>query len=256
MSELTLKAEFEASAEDVDSIFVSFRSLHEAYSQSFTALREQLNELPAAYANRIKNAERVFVNMTKTVSHKQDSISSQLYSQAIVLLMGNAEAILETAFKTLVVTNFRKIKTEDSKLTNFSLQEVLNNKSDSALGLLLYKKLESNKNPSEKLSFQNMQQLEKIFRSNLGIEIDQNIIVQLHEFWQIRHIVIHKQGYIDQQFIDNLQAAGINTAKYELNKQINPSRSDYKNCFGLLVLMFDEIDREINRLELDYSVPF
>jgi len=256
MIKLSLKDEFEASAEEVDAIFVNFRTLHEVYRESFHSLQDQLSDLPNAYTTKIEHAKKLFDNMANTVTAKQKSISSQLYSQAVVLLMGNAESILESAFGMLVVNNFRKIKLPDSKNTNFSLQEVLEAKNDTELGRLLLSKLEANKNPSEKLSFQNMKQLEKILSDNFSIKISPDYIVKLHEFWQIRHVIIHKQGYVDQQFLDNLAAAGIRTKKYQLYQPLKLTREEYENCFGLLVLMFDEIDKEIDRLKLDYSFPF
>jgi len=256
MTKLSLKSEFEASAEEVDSIFTNFRTLHEIYNGSIESLKQQLASLPVAYTSKIDNAKQGFEKMSGTVLERQQAMNSQLYSQAVVLLMGNAESILESSFKMLVIDNFRKIKLQDNRATNFSLQEVLAAKSDTDFGKLLFNKLESNKNPSEKLSFQNMQQLEKILKDNFNIRISSDYVVGLHEFWQLRHVIIHKQGYIDSKFISNLKAAGIDTKRYKTYRQVKLKQADYERCFSLLSLMFEEIDKEIDRLGLDYSVPF
>lgn len=256
MTQLSLKEDFDNSAAEVDAIFDNFRTLHDIYTKSFEQLELALNDLPHTYKNKVTNAKATFKNMSATVSKEQRNISGQLYAQAIVLLMGNAESILESAFRLLIIDNFRKIKLDDSKITNFTLSEILNAKHDEDYGALLLAKLEANKNPNEKLSFQNMQQLEKIFQQNLGIVIPANLIVGLHEFWQIRHVVIHRQGVIDQQFIDNLKAADIDTKRYRPYQKLALTNADYTKCFSMLVLMFEKIDEEIARLGLKYELPF
>lgn len=249
MPNLSLKSEFGASADEVDAIFTSFRSLHSIYRDSISNLKQQLGYLPESYLSKVRNANTSFENMSRTVSNAQNEISSKLHSQGIVLLMGNAESILESAFSQLVIYNFRKIKIENNKSINFTLQEIVSSPKDIELGLLLIKKL-------EKISFQNVLQLEKVLRDYFDIRVGKDHITRLHEYWQIRHIIVHKQGNIDQQFLKNLNNLGIDTKKYKLHRKIVLNRQDYDDCSNLLSHLFEHLDNEMARLELDYSIPF
>lgn len=256
MANISLKEEFEMSAANIDAIFTSYADLHGVYSDSIKYFKKQLADIPEQYVSKVANREKVFENMSKTVVVKQRAISSQLYSQGLVLLMGNAESILSNMFEMLIISNFRKIKLKKSKSIGFTLQEVIEAKGDGHLGLMLLEKLKGEKNPSEKLSFQNMQQLQGILKGYFGINVGDEFVKELHEYWQVRHIIIHKQGFIDERFVRNLKAANIETKKYKLYSRVALTKEDYRNCFGALVLMFEQIDNELDRLKLEYSIPF
>lgn len=252
----SLKAQFQASAADVDTIFTSFRSLYEVYNSSLDSLSRGLSTLPRSYQQKLDNAQKAFENMAKTVATRQEAISGQLYSQGIVILVGNAESLMRDMFRELVISNFRKLKPiNDKGKLSFSLSEIIGAKSDSDLGIMLLNKLEGDKNPAEKLNFQNMQALQGILKYYFGITIPDNNIIDIHVYWQIRHIIIHNQSAIDKRFLRNLRAVGIDTEKYRLGSAIELKKEDYESCFAHLTLLFEKIDEELTRLELSYD-PF
>lgn len=242
---------FLASAAEVDSIFESFRELHSIYSSSYTSLEQSLEKLPLQYENQVKNAHKAFDNTLTTVKSRQKRISNQLYAQGLTLLVGNAESLTKEIFQTLLKLNIRKVNIK--KNIELPLSDVLKAKTDEQLASLVLQVLVSEGNPAEKLNFQNMQQLQGIMKSYLGFNIDDEIVIELHKFWQIRHVVIHNASIIDQKFIDNLSKARIPTTKYTIGAKVKVTKKDYDSCFSLLVLLFELFDAEIERLELKYN---
>ncbi len=77
---------FQEAAEEIDSIFSSFRDLHKIYKTSFDNLEKSLDELPQVYRTKVNNAKKSFSNMAETVENKQNNISNKLYAQALVIL--------------------------------------------------------------------------------------------------------------------------------------------------------------------------
>lgn len=247
----TVSALFQESANDIDTIFTSFRELHTIYSSSFTNIEKNLDGLPDVYRKQIDNVHKAFKNTSGTVEKRQLKISNQLYTQALVLLVGNAESLTKEMFRTLLRSNVRKVTIK--KKIDIPLSDVLKADTDEKLANLVLSILELDGNPAEKLNFQNMQQLQGIMNGYLGINIDDELIKSLHEYWQIRHIVIHNASIIDQKFIDNLKKANIPISRYPLGKNVIVTKKDYDNCFGLLVLLFEVFDNEIDRLKLAYN---
>lgn len=247
-----VSALFQDSADEIDTIFTSFRELHELYSNSFANVEKNLDGLPDIYKKKIENVHKAFENTSGTVEKRQTQISNQLYMQAIVLVIGNAESLTREMFRTLLRSNVRKVKIK--KNIDLSLSDVLKADTDDKLADLVLSTLESEGNPSEKLNFQNMKQLQGIMSGYLGINVNDELIRGLHEYWQIRHIIIHNAAIVDQKFLDNLKKAEISIKQYTLNKKVVITRTDYKNCFALLVLLFETFDNEIDRLKLAYNI--
>lgn len=249
--ELTVSGQFQASAAEIDTIFESYRTLHSIYTYSFSNLEKELDPLPATYKQKIANAKKVFRNAKGTVDGKQAEISEQLYAQGLVLIVGAAESITKEMFHDLLVHNIRKVTLKDK----FSLpvNEVLKATSDEELAELVFELLAGEGNPAEKLNFQNMQQLKGIMKGYIGIKLDDNLMTELHEYWQIRHLVIHSASVIDQQFLDNLTKAKIPTEKYTVGKKVSVTKEYYDKCSSLLILLFEAFDAEIERLGLQYG---
>lgn len=246
-----VSAIFQASASEIDTIFESYRQLHEIYSTSFANLEKALDELPNQYKGKVANAKKAFNNTLSTVEQRQIQISDQLYSQGLILLVGNAESLTREMFHALLRLNIRKLNLK--KDISLPLSDVLRAETDDELGELVISILEADGNPTEKLNFQNMKQLQGIMSGYLGLNIDNELVKNLHEYWQIRHIVIHNGAIVDQKFIDNLVKAGVSTEKYQLGQIAKVTKKDYDTCFALLVLLFGNFDDEISRLNLKYN---
>lgn len=251
----TVKSIFESSAAEVDDIFTSFGELYNLYTESFAGLEEQLTKsIQRTDWQKLSNAKKAFKQIAQTVDKRQNKISAQLYTQGVVLLIGNSESILRSMFTTLVLDNFRKLKVDKSKSIHFTLQDVITAENDTQLGYLFLKKLEENGNPAERLNFQNMKQLQGILKGYFGIEIEDEYLIKPHKYTQVRHIVVHNQSFIDEQFLKNLKAANIDTSTYRLGEKIQINQDEYKECFAHLLVLFDQIDNEIEKLKLDHIV--
>lgn len=168
-----------------------------------------------------------------------------------MLLIGSSESIIRELFRQLLRNNLRKIKSKDE--ITFTLSEVKKARTDEDFGDMLLLKLEDEKNPAEKLNFQNMKQFEGIMNGYFEIKIDDQDLTILHEFWQKRHIIIHNSSIIDKRFIKNLQAASIDTLKYKEGELIKVTMKDFKSCKQSLAKLFTKIDVEITRLGLRYG---
>lgn len=250
----TVKEIFESSAAEVDALFTSFGQLYEIYTNAFGNLQKLPPLTTSIDQTVLSNTQAVFRRIEKTVAEKEQEISSQLYTQGVVLLIGNAESILRSMFSILVLDNFRKLKVTKGSSVNFSLTDVISAQNDEELGSLLLSKLEENGNPKEKLNFQNMKQLQGVLKGYFGIDVDDKYLIEPHKYTQIRHIVVHNQAFVDQRFINNLQAAGISAENYNLGSKVGVTRQDYRDCFAHLVLLFEQLDNEIERLKLDHIV--
>lgn len=248
----TVASLFIESANEVDAIFTSFRTLHEIYSASFKNIQQPLAGLPNDYRKRVENAQKAFINATKTVESKQSDISNQLYSQGLVLLMGNAESIIREMFRTLLKLNIRKVNIK--RTINLPLDKVLRAATDTELAELILEILESDSNPAEKLNFQNMNQLKSIMQSYLSFELDGTIVSDLHKYWQIRHIIIHNNGTIDKQYARNLKAVGVIIDSEQIGTKICVSKKEYDDCFAKLALLFQSFDECIEKNNYIYRV--
>ena len=247
----TVSGQFQASAAEVEAIFDSYRELHSIYANSFKKLESELGGLPAQYKQKVGNTKKVFENVRGTVDGRQLEISSQLYGQGLVLLVGIAEAITKEMFRNLLVRNIRKVTIKRN--INLPIDKVLKAITDEQLAGLVLEVLESEGNPAEKLNFQNMKQLQGVMKGYLDVNLGDELMSELHEYWQVRHVIIHNASIVDQQLIDNLKKARISTEKYVVGEKVEVVKADYDKCFALLALLFEAFDAEIERLKLSYN---
>ena len=250
--EETISSQFQASAAEIDTIFESYRELHNIYTASFVGLEKELDGLPVVYTQKVSNAKQAFSNVKVTVSGRQLEISNQLYAQGLVLLVGAAESITKEMFHNLLVCNIRKVTLKDN--VSLPVNLVLKAKTDGELAELIFSMLADESNPTEKLNFQNMKQLQGIMKSYLKISLSDDLMAALHEYWQIRHTVIHNTSVIDKRFIDNLKKAKIPAEKYKTGEKVIVTKDDYDKCSALLILLFETFDQEVERLKLDYTI--
>lgn len=97
------------------------------------------------------------------------------------------------------------------------------------------------------MNFQNAKQMQGIFNYYLKIEINEETVVKLREYCQIRHIIMHCNSIIDNKFMDNLTVTEINDDRYEIGQRITVSKEDYRKCKDVLSELFEQIDQEIIR---------
>lgn len=248
----SVSAQFQAVASEIDTIFFSFRQLYEVYTTSIGGIHKSLNKLPQSYRKQIENQKKALESVAKTVDIKQREISNHLHAQGLVLLVGGSESLTREMFRTLLRQNIRKIKLKKSPL--LPLKDVLSANTDEELGDLVLSALENDKNPSEKLNFQNMQSVKGIMQAYLEMNVEDDIAQGLHKYWQIRHVIIHNASIVNKKFIENLKAADLPVTGYKEGQLVDVTKKDYDDCFSLLVLLFDNFDEQIEKLKLKYEV--
>jgi hypothetical protein len=234
----------------IDSLFRSYQQLHDVYSQSFSDIGQKLSKLPQSFSAEVGKARTLLESCKGTVDRKQGEISSQLYEQGLVLLVGSAESLLRESFRVLLKNNLDKV--DKIKNVQFTFEEIrgITGSSDEFPDLVL-QKLEDEKNPSEKLNFQNVRQMAGIFKGYFGIDFDESVDFQnLHKYWQIRHLVIHNRGLVDQKFLHNLSAAKIDVSIYKIGDTVGLAKKDYDDCKRMLSALFENLDQKISKMKL------
>ncbi len=251
---MNISEKFIRSEKDIEEIFTSYQTLHELYTTSFTQLETALSGVGLAMEQQAGKVKSAFLNSKRTVDAKQSEIGDKLYGQALVLLIGSSESLLREAFRSLIKHNLDKINIKDN--VTFSFDDIRRNYENNPpewLGEMLLIKLEDEKSPAEKLNFQNMKQLEGILKSHFGIEIDNDdLLKELHVFWQYRHIVIHNSGIVDKKFISNINAVGHSCEHYVLGSKLSINKNHYLKCKEKLQLLFAVIDAQIIEKGLKY----
>ncbi len=242
---------FDNVSNDIDKIFQSYRTLNDIYKTSLDNLKQTL-ELTQYQREKFENNLKMFENISIKVDLKQKEISSQLYEQGLVLLAGSSESILKQAFNNLVLFNLEKVNNPMKKRINFCFDDLkMLSEETKTIESIFLSKLHDDKDPTEKLNFQNVNQIKQIFKSYFELNfIDDEISVELHKYWQIRHIIIHNEGNVDENFINNLKKANIDVSDYKLERQIHISENEYNACKKVCEKLFKCLDEDIYNKDL------
>ena len=247
--------EFEQAANEIDAIFESYTELHNVYTQSFESISKELGGVVNnTEKTLLENKKQAFHNASRTVSRRQSEIANRLYSQGIVLLVGLAESFMRELFGDLVRQNIRSKNLNFGKNTVLPANLVVKANDDFELAELILEQMNNRKNPAQKMNFQNAKQMQGIFDHYLNIKINSKTVVKLHEYYQVRHIIVHCNSVIDEKFMGNLTAAEINDDKYEVGQKIVVSKEDYHQCKEILLELFKQIDQEIVRNDYNYTI--
>lgn len=207
--------------------------------------------------------------MKKSADEKAKEISNMLYKQGFVIMVGAAESLLKDVFKSLLIEDFAKvIKSSKIQFSAAEVQAILVESEESALdtpkhiygrfGRLMYDKLQSTKDPENKINFQNVKQMEGIFRAYFGIEINnEDLLNRLHRHWQLRHIIAHNDSVIDINFINNVQKVQLLKSAESLGSKATIEKADYNSARDDFMDLFTILTNAIklNKLDSKYVKP-
>ncbi len=234
--------------DSIDLIFSSYRTLFEQYN---AALRT---------ANINENNRVAFERCKKTVEDIQEDISSKLYTQALVLLTGAAEALLKDVFEDLIQENFVSIKKANG--INFSISDIQkiieeNEESDYislSLANLTIKQINETRNKNEKINFQNIQTMRQVFFDYFDIVIntESDECKYLHKSWQRRHAILHTNSIVDERYKHNVEFIGLESE--EIGDTVTISKIEYDETKKKFISLFDEIESlvKIKNLTIDH----
>lgn len=201
--------------------------------------------------SQVKNTDKIkFNNLIQTIENISDqSMKGTLkiiYNQACVLAVSALSAILEKHFVNLIIAHWRKMdfSKEDVKITLAELADYKFNIKP-FLGNILLKKLNS-------INFQDLQSTIRSFDKycKKKIKLDKDVEETVIFYQQCRHIIVHKNGYVDNEFIKKV---GSNIIKlYQNGEKIELNELDWekiKNSFPRLV---DIITSQKSEYDLDF----
>lgn len=242
---------FEEKVKNLESIFSSFRSLHEIYVEIMKT------------ANVNKNSLIAFERLRITAINEQDKISNGLYAQGYILLTGTAEALLKDVFESLLIENFTKIRNASGN--NFSIKEIQQVMMDSkdgldsfdhlsaAFGRIVRSKLsKDNRSATERVNFQNVKTMIDVFKQYFGLEIDVVPMTNsIHRSWQVRHCLVHNNSLIDERFINNVTTVNLLKKSEKVGKYLSISKADYQNVKNDFLDLFTHITSLIEKANLD-----
>lgn len=244
----SIEGRFIENIKEVDSIFESYRTLYDIYG----SLLQQGTNADAAYKS-----------MKASADAKAEEISNMLYKQGFVIMVGTAESLLKDVFKSLLIEDFAKvIKSSNINFTSAEVQKILAESEDSGLelpkhvsarfGQLMYDKLHSTKDPQMKINFQNVKQMEGVFSSYFGIEINNaDLLNRVHRHWQVRHVVAHNGSIIDDNFVHNVQKVDLLKTRERRGKIINIKKQDYLRARDDFIDLFTILTNAIKLNNLD-----
>jgi hypothetical protein len=255
-----LKRQFDHIVSDTDAIFESFPVLRDLYLKSLERLK-RTSGITEYKTQEVSKFISAIEQTAGTVQDKQEEINNKLYGQGLILLIGACESIIRDVFRELILHNIDKVPVEEVKNISFSFGEIKELRGTTTtvdwLGEMLLQKLEDERNPSEKLNFQNIQQMRGIFRKYLNLEfLNEDALKYLHMIWQIRHIMIHNLGKIDGKFLHNLEK--VDKEAYEhykkgIGKVIVVNEENYTRCKEQLGLFFEDLVQAIGRAGLEFE---
>lgn len=246
----------------VDAIFESYRTLYEIYGSLLNS-------------NGRTNAGDAYKSMKKSADAKAEEVSSMLYKQGYVIMVGAAESLLKDVFRSLLIEDFsRLIKGSKVNFSAKEIQETLIAAEESTLdsskhisarfGRLMYEKLQSTKDPENKINFQNVKQMEGMLRSYFGLEIDnEELLNRIHRHWQVRHIIAHNDSVVDASFVTNVNQVGLLRPGEERDKKIvvakqdyNDARDDFLNLFTILTsaIQLNDLDTKYIKQRADEPI--
>ena len=190
--------------------------------------RMTLDTLREFDVSQFKNTDKTkFKNLTQSIENISDGSIKEafkiIYNQTCVLAVSALSATLEKYFINFVVAHWSKINfsKEDAKL---SLAEI--SKYDCNikpfLGKILLEKVNS-------IKFQDLQSTKRSFDKycKKTVTIDNETEKSIIFYQQCRHVLVHKNGYIDGEF---LKKVGDNNIKnYGIGDKIELDRADWEN---------------------------
>lgn len=189
---------------------------------------------------KLKNAYKTIGNIKDTPSLVERN--NVLLLQTVVLLVSNFEKYFKDLFKLILDKNpsllrFKEVKIDLSLLENPQL----------SLEDIIFEKVMAN----GQISFQDLKSTKRFLRENLKLDLqldeitqqDQNII----EAQALRHLIIHQDATVDQQFLTQLKIADIKK-DYRVKEKVVISKEQIKDFNQAMLDLVTFINTQISVL--------
>lgn len=240
----SIDKEFVKRLEPIESTFTSFRDLHGIYVGVLK------------HANINPNSRLAFERAKKSADERQNEMSQQLYTQGYIVLTGIAEALLKDVFDSLIVQNFTELRNaKDENFTAMEVQKILINAKEgfddlyhlsAAFGRLVRDRLHNRKASGEKINLQNINKTVYLFDYYFNIKIGSPDLVKLLDrSWQIRHCLVHSNGEIDTNFMENVGSIGMLKQEEKKGVKLELARKDYIHVKDNFMNLFTHLNELI-----------
>jgi len=209
-------------------------------------------------AQLITRAREALENIRETsISRAESEVLSSLYRFAIISVVAVAEQLLKSVFNGLLLKNLETINKPDRLSIELQTLKDKHFSTDRQFWVTqILDELYGTKNAQEKLNFQNIKAIQSLFNEYFGLNIaDANgysaIEKKVHLYYQIRHILVHNAGYVDERFLHNLEVANIPISDYSVGALVAVGRSQYEDCKQSFSSLFYIIEALAERMSLE-----
>lgn len=199
-----------------------------------------IKALDKALTQNLKHTTKnSLVNTKAALENVQDASISRnyeiIYSQMLILAVSSLEATLKEYFKE-VANDPHNLLDDNIKLKRIKISALDLIKNDlsyiDSFGDLLLQE--------ENASFQSLKLIKETFSSYFGhqINLTENIEVKLIYYLEMRHVLVHKSGVIDEHFVNATRRMRAHIGNYNIGDKIELKHEDWqeiKTIFPKLV---------------------
>lgn len=169
--------------------------------------------------NQLNNGISAISNIADRSFSKEYSI---IYNQVCILAVSVLNAYLEKYFKNTVQSTWKDIDYHERENIKLSLKEISDYKFQitANLGNIILSKDNS-------INFQDLQSTIRSFSKYLqrDIEIDDKLKQDVIFYQQCRHVLVHKSGIVDDDFLKKVELA--NKKNYKIGDAIQIDKEDW-----------------------------
>ena len=121
------------------------------------------------------------------------------------------------------------------------------------LANLTIKQIHGIKNKKEKVNFQNTQTMADILKNYFNIEIDtkSKYMKRVHKYWQMRHAIVYTNARVDERYISNVEAVGLESEG--IGSVVAITKTTYDKVGEDFSLLLNHIEDQLNKLNLSFD---
>lgn len=204
-----------------------------------------LSYLRAIDASKLSHSEKTKLhNSIRALENiSQGSLKNSfqiIYNQLCVLSVSLLSATLEQHFINYANSNWQQVNTSAKKLEELkiSLKYLIENnlKFGGKFGKLIIEKDNS-------IKFQDLNSTLRTYKEYFGLDIVLNDDVQkkIIFYQQVRHIIVHKGGIIDESFISATSYKRANIRNLKVGDKVNLEEEDWSNLKDTFPVMVEKL---------------
>lgn len=208
-----------------DTILISLRAVD--FKTLYQAQRTKLD-------NAIKSIENIH-------SGSMAKAYQIIYNQVCILAVSALSVNLEKYFLNSVMSNVKNVNIKDENKIKLTLAELkeYNFNIKGNIGNIILKKDNS-------INFQDLQSTIRAFEDYLGkqFSIDDDVKRKIIFYQQTRHILVHKDGKIDNEFLKKTSFLDSNIKKYIKDDNIQLNEKDWLDLKASFLDLFTSITKQ------------